>query len=117
MNDVVFVMANSRLSKKKKARKAPEMQFEDVGFDDDWVMDEEVDATHGRTEIEEDVILVDNLEDEHDDGGRDENEYEDDFDKENEYEGDDGEDSEDADQEIDDPLGDYDKLQHELFGN
>jgi hypothetical protein len=35
MNDVVFVMANSRLSKKKKARKAPEMQFEDVGSDDD----------------------------------------------------------------------------------
>jgi hypothetical protein len=119
MNDVVFVMANSRLSKKKQGRRTTVMEFEDIGSDDDWLMDEEVD---GRTEIldedfvqvnqnqiEEDDILVHNLEDE--------NEFEDDFEDGNEYEGDDGEDSEDAVHGIDDPLGDYDKLQHELFGN
>lgn len=38
MNDVVFVMANSRLAKKKKGRRTPEMKFDGLGSDDDWVM-------------------------------------------------------------------------------
>ncbi|WJX51355.1 hypothetical protein P8452_37559 [Trifolium repens] len=117
-------MANSRLSK-KKVRRTTEMQFEDIKFDDDWLADEEVNGMTeildedfvqvNQNQIEEDGILVHNLEDEHD-GGRDENEFEDDFEDENEYEGDDGEESEDA-YGIDDTLGDYDKFQHELFGN
>jgi hypothetical protein len=124
VKETVFVMANSRLSK-KKVRRTTEMQFEDIKFDDDWLADEEVNGMTeildedfvqvNQNQIEEDGILVHNLEDEHD-GGRDENEFEDDFEDENEYEGDDGEESEDA-YGIDDTLGDYDKLQHELFGN
>jgi hypothetical protein len=56
VKETVFVMANSRLSKKKKGRRTTEMEFEDIGSDDDWLMDEEVD---GRTEIlDEDFVQV-----------------------------------------------------------
>ncbi|MCH85566.1 HAT family dimerization domain containing protein, partial [Trifolium medium] len=45
MNDVVFVMVNSRLAKKKKGRTpvTPDVEFDDLGSDDDWVIDEDVD--------------------------------------------------------------------------
>jgi len=39
MNDVVFVMANSRLAKKKKGRRTHEDEFDDLSSDDDWVLD------------------------------------------------------------------------------
>lgn len=124
MNDVVFVMANSRLSKKKKERKTHEMEFNDISSDDDWVLDMNVEdgstdnldedfvlVNEDQNEKDEDVTIVHNLE-EHV-GGRYEYEGEDEFEDENEDE-DNGEDNEGGN---DDPLGDYDLLQHELFGN
>jgi hypothetical protein len=35
VNDVVFVMANSRLAKKKKGRRTHEDEFDDLSSDDD----------------------------------------------------------------------------------
>ncbi|KAI5441222.1 hypothetical protein KIW84_010614, partial [Lathyrus oleraceus] len=95
MNDVVFVMANSRLSKKNKGRRTFEIEFDDLGSDDDWLMDEDGDIEisdedfiqMNQEQIQEDDIFVHDLEDEHD-GGIDENEFDDDFEDENEYEGD-----------------------------
>ncbi|CAL0311079.1 unnamed protein product [Lupinus luteus] len=39
MNDVVFVMANSKLSKKKKARAGVELTIDDVPSDEEWIME------------------------------------------------------------------------------
>ncbi|KAK4269707.1 hypothetical protein QN277_022830 [Acacia crassicarpa] len=39
INDVVFVMTNSRLAKKKVARKANEYDVDDISSDDDWVVE------------------------------------------------------------------------------
>ncbi|CAL0332833.1 unnamed protein product [Lupinus luteus] len=39
MNDVVFVMANSKLSKKKKARTGVELTIDDVPSDDEWIVE------------------------------------------------------------------------------
>ncbi|KAK4253734.1 hypothetical protein QN277_010373 [Acacia crassicarpa] len=38
-NDVVFVMANSRLAKKNVARKANEYNVDDISSDDDWIVE------------------------------------------------------------------------------
>lgn len=37
MNDVVFVMTNSRLANRKKARKAIEYSIDDLSSDDEWI--------------------------------------------------------------------------------
>lgn len=39
MNDVVFVMVNSRLNKKKQARKGKDYEIDDLASDDEWVAD------------------------------------------------------------------------------
>ncbi|KAK4252822.1 hypothetical protein QN277_010969 [Acacia crassicarpa] len=39
MNDVIFVMANSRLAKKKVARKVSEYNVDDISSDDDWIVE------------------------------------------------------------------------------
>jgi hypothetical protein len=39
MNDVVFVMVNSRLNKKKQARKGNDYDIDDLASDDEWVAD------------------------------------------------------------------------------
>ena len=41
MNDLVFVMANSRLAKKKVARKANVYDIDDISSDDDWIVENE----------------------------------------------------------------------------
>ena len=43
MNDVVFVMANSRLAKKKQARKPHNFEYslDELDFDEEWIVDEE----------------------------------------------------------------------------
>jgi len=57
MNDVVFVMANSKLAKKNKGRKTHEMEFDDVSSDDDWVLD--INVEDGRTKnLDDDFVLV-----------------------------------------------------------
>jgi len=38
MNDVVFVMTNSKLSKKKKDRKVVEYSLDDIDSDDEWIV-------------------------------------------------------------------------------
>ncbi|AES76098.1 hypothetical protein MtrunA17_Chr6g0479201 [Medicago truncatula] len=38
MNDVVFVMTNSKLAKNKKARKMVEYRFDDIDSDDEWIV-------------------------------------------------------------------------------
>ena len=39
MNDVVFVMANSKLGRKKKSAKPLEFNLEDLDSDDEWMME------------------------------------------------------------------------------
>lgn len=39
MNDVVFVMANSKLAKKKKTRKVIEYNIDEIESDDEWIVD------------------------------------------------------------------------------
>jgi len=39
MNDVVFVMANSRLQKKKEVRKTKDYNIDDLAFDDEWTVE------------------------------------------------------------------------------
>jgi hypothetical protein len=38
MNDVVFVMTNSKLAKKKKARKMVDYSLDDIDSDDEWIV-------------------------------------------------------------------------------
>ena len=38
MNDVVFVMTNSKLAKKKKARKMVEYSLDDIDSEDEWIV-------------------------------------------------------------------------------
>ncbi|VFQ61199.1 unnamed protein product [Cuscuta campestris] len=40
MNDVVFVMTNSKLAKKKKARRSNPLKLEDLSSDDEWIMED-----------------------------------------------------------------------------
>ncbi len=40
MNDVVFVMTNSRLTKKKDVRKTKEYTIDDLSCDDEWTVEE-----------------------------------------------------------------------------
>jgi len=53
MNDVVFVMTNSRLVKKKDVRKTKEYTIDDLSSDDEWTM-EENETLHG---LDEDILL------------------------------------------------------------
>ncbi|KAI5399622.1 hypothetical protein KIW84_064809 [Lathyrus oleraceus] len=93
----------------KKGRRTFEVEFDDLGSDDDWLMDEDGDIEisdedfiqMNQKQIQEDNIFVHDLEDEHD-GRIDENEFDDNFEDENK----DGGDNEDND----DPLSDYDQL-------
>lgn len=41
MNEVVFVMTNSQLAKKKKGRKARVLDLGDVPSDDEWIVDKD----------------------------------------------------------------------------
>lgn len=40
MNDVVFVMANSKLAKRKQARKGVELTIDDLPSDDEWIVEQ-----------------------------------------------------------------------------
>jgi hypothetical protein len=72
MNDVVFVMINSRLNKKKQARKGKDYVIDDLAYDDEWVADNVEDNSDfdldAPIEVGEDVnvgigaALGDNLE-------------------------------------------------------
>ena len=53
MNDVVFVMTNSRLMKKKYVRKTKDYNINDLAFEDDWTV-EENETLDG---LDEDILL------------------------------------------------------------
>ena|ERR1044072_2452324 len=53
MNDVVFVMANSKLAKNKQARKGVELTLDDIPSDDEWIVEKNNDG----------VVIGDNLDD------------------------------------------------------
>ena len=53
MNDVVFVMTNSRLTKKKDVRKTKEYTVDDLSSDDEWTV-EENETLHG---LDEEILL------------------------------------------------------------
>ncbi|KAK8470152.1 hypothetical protein PHAVU_004G071025 [Phaseolus vulgaris] len=55
MNDVVFVMANSRLMKKKGVRKTKDYNIDDIAFDDEWTL-EENEANSSYT-LDNDILL------------------------------------------------------------
>ena len=46
MNDVVFVMTNSRLGKKKQARKDIEYSIDDLSSDDEWIVENDGNASN-----------------------------------------------------------------------
>ena len=54
MNDVVFVMANSKLEK-KKGRKGNEYNVKDLDSDDDWLVDESEDLELDHLDISEEL--------------------------------------------------------------
>ncbi|CAL0309715.1 unnamed protein product [Lupinus luteus] len=39
MNDVIFVIANSKLSKKKQVRKGAELTIDDIASNDEWIVE------------------------------------------------------------------------------
>lgn len=61
MNDVVFVMANSKLAKKKQPRKKIEYNLDDLASDDEWIVDNDegssdiLDLTIDNEELELDT--------------------------------------------------------------
>ncbi|XP_027352198.1 uncharacterized protein LOC113863024 [Abrus precatorius] len=54
MNDVIYVIANSKLGNIIKRRKEPNFDVEDVASDDDWIVEEE-------NELISDMNLDENL--------------------------------------------------------
>ncbi|KAF1897926.1 hypothetical protein Lal_00032688 [Lupinus albus] len=59
MNDVVFVMANSKLSKKKQAKKGVELTIDDIPSDDEWIVEhnnEDEDYLDGPEGDEDDLM-------------------------------------------------------------
>jgi len=65
MNDVVFVMTNSRLMKKKDVRKTKDYNIDDLAFDDEWTMEDndanDIEPMDDLVEVGE-VELMDDLE-------------------------------------------------------
>lgn len=55
MNDVIFVVANSKLGKKKQARRSDELTIDDISSDDEWIV-EQNNNEDGTNEAEDDLI-------------------------------------------------------------
>src|SRR4051812_1735066 len=56
MNDVVFVMANSKLGKKKQARTPNDYNIDDLESDDEWLVD-----NNNEAELDEDIGVEENF--------------------------------------------------------
>jgi len=56
MNDVVFVMANSRLEKQKEVRKTEDYNIDDLASDDEWTV-EEIEANSNLNALDEDILI------------------------------------------------------------
>ena len=61
MNDVVFVMANSKLAKKKQPRKPIVINFDDFSSDDEWIMEYEHGENKGLGQDVDKLDLEENL--------------------------------------------------------
>jgi len=63
MNNVVFVMAKSKLAKKKQTRKPTHFSIDDCSFDEGWIMEDE--HEHNETfDLDENLVPVEVEEDE-----------------------------------------------------
>jgi len=60
MNDVVFMMTNSKLAKNKKARKMVEYILDNIDFDAEWIVNN--DECSLENEIRELIIKGEDLE-------------------------------------------------------
>lgn len=56
MNDIIFVMANSKLAKKKKIRKYQNFSIEDLESDDEWIVEDDENSDLDVTEGEVDLV-------------------------------------------------------------
>ena len=63
MNDVVFVMANSKLAKKKQVRKLTQITIDDCSSDEEWIMEDEYDHNEAL-DLDENLLPVQVEEDE-----------------------------------------------------
>jgi len=63
MNDVVLGMANSKLAKKKKTRKATQINIENCSSDEEWIMEDEHEQNEAL-DLDENLVLVEVEEDE-----------------------------------------------------
>ncbi|KAI9123496.1 hypothetical protein K1719_004796 [Acacia pycnantha] len=63
MNDVVFVMTNSKLAKKKQVRKTGEYRIDDVSSEDEWIVENEGTPSNveGLDEDNFDNLIEENL--------------------------------------------------------
>ncbi|KAG4377511.1 hypothetical protein GLYMA_18G136551v4 [Glycine max] len=55
MNDVVFVMTNSRLNKKKDVRKAKDFNIDDAASNDEWIVENEENSDLNA--LDEDILV------------------------------------------------------------
>lgn len=53
MNDVAFVTVNSKLGKKKEARKEASYDIDDACSNDDWIVEED----ENNDDLEEDIVV------------------------------------------------------------
>jgi len=63
MNDVVFVMTNSKLAKKKKTRKPAQINIDDYSFDEEWIKEDKHEQNE-TLDLDENLIPVEVVEDE-----------------------------------------------------
>jgi len=62
MNDVVFVMANSKLAKRKQTRKPTQINIDDCSSDDELIMEDE--HEHNETlDLDENLVTIEVEED------------------------------------------------------
>jgi len=57
MSDVVFVMANSKLAKKKQTRKPARINIDDCSSDEEWIMEDEHEQNEAL-DLDENLIPV-----------------------------------------------------------
>jgi len=63
MNDVVFVITNSKLAKKKETRKPNRINIDDCSYDEEWIMKDEHEHNE-PLDLDENLILIEVEEDE-----------------------------------------------------
>lgn len=67
MNDVMFVMSNSKLAKRNQARKAIEYTMDDLSSDDEWITEDDVSLSKEELELDNLDLFVPIENDAHED--------------------------------------------------